>query len=170
MLGRTCLGVRPKGSPTDKCEHCSRGKSHRQVSRRKPDTKQDKPGYELWTDLPPSYQNFARVMFITDAYSGMVFPYFMRTQGKADETKLALRDFVYWVRSRYDYETKIIRSDGELFKSKKITKTLRIEGISSIKSRICFCFIVFIEIKRVNLTCSLAILYIYYYFYAILRP
>jgi hypothetical protein len=73
-------------------------------------------------------------MFITDAYSGMVFPYFMRTQGKADETKLALRDFVYWIRRRYGYETKIIRSDRELFKSEKIKRFLRVAGISGMPS------------------------------------
>ncbi|KAM4063250.1 reverse transcriptase (RNA-dependent DNA polymerase) [Hirsutella rhossiliensis] len=82
-----------------------------------------------WTDLSPDYKGFVRVMFITDAYSGMIFPYFLRTYQNKHNWG-ALRDFVSWMKLRFDYSVKTIRSDGELF-TKATKKWLRKKGISA---------------------------------------
>ncbi|KAM4061394.1 integrase core domain-containing protein [Hirsutella rhossiliensis] len=47
-----------------------------------PDRERNRPCHEIWidwTDLSADHEDFVRVMFITDAFTGMVFPYFMRT-------------------------------------------------------------------------------------------
>ncbi len=75
-LGKKCLGVRLSGPKTAECDHCGRGKMRRQISRRRP-IRPDKPFEEIWvdwTDLTEDYQGYSRAMFITDAYSGLVFP------------------------------------------------------------------------------------------------
>ncbi|KAM4067474.1 integrase core domain-containing protein [Hirsutella rhossiliensis] len=108
----------------------------RQVSRRTPirDERQE-PCQEIWidwTELTPDFEGYVRVMFITDAYSGMVFPYFLKTYHSKHHLA-ALRDFVSWMKLRFDYTVKIVRSDGELF-TNKIKKWLRKKGISAEKS------------------------------------
>ncbi|KAM4067532.1 integrase core domain-containing protein [Hirsutella rhossiliensis] len=85
-----------------------------------------------WTELTPDFEGYVRVMFITDAYSGMVFPYFLKTYHSKHHLA-ALRDFVSWMKLRFDYTVKIVRSDGELF-TNKIKKWLRKKGISAEKS------------------------------------
>ncbi|KAM4067516.1 transcriptional activator of glycolytic enzymes domain-containing protein [Hirsutella rhossiliensis] len=70
-----------------------------------------------WTELTPDFEGYVRVMFITDAYSGMVFPYFLKTY-QSKHHLAALRDFVSWMKLRFDYTVKIVRSDGELFTNK----------------------------------------------------
>ena len=53
-------------------------------------------------------------MFITDRFSGMVFPYFMSTHGEEKENLRALKDFVGWMSKRYGLKVRIIRSDNKL--------------------------------------------------------
>ncbi|KAL3954342.1 hypothetical protein ACCO45_009905 [Purpureocillium lilacinum] len=90
-LGANSLGVRLRGPKTTECQHCSQAKIHRQVSRRPPDREKDKPCYEIfidWTDLEEDRDGFIRTMFITDAWTGMVFPYFMQTKESSNERVL----------------------------------------------------------------------------------
>jgi len=53
-------------------------------------------------------------MFITDRFSGMVFPYFMLTYGIEKENLRALKDFVSWIKKRYGLEVKVVKLDNEL--------------------------------------------------------
>ncbi|KAM4064397.1 hypothetical protein HRG_012718 [Hirsutella rhossiliensis] len=48
-------------------------------------------------------ESFVRVMFFTDAFLGMVFPYFLRTY-LSKHNWSALRDFVNWMKSHFGYE------------------------------------------------------------------
>ncbi|KAM4055458.1 GAG-pre-integrase domain-containing protein [Hirsutella rhossiliensis] len=119
-------GVHIRGPKTAECEHCAQGRAYRQVSRRPPFRERDTPCSEIWidwTDLTPDFEGYVRVMFITDAYSGMVFPYFMRTY-REKHNWAALRDFIDWMKLRFEYNVKVIRSDAELF-TNKIRKWLR---------------------------------------------
>jgi hypothetical protein len=53
-------------------------------------------------------------MFITCRWTGMVFPYFMNTHGKEQESLKVLKDFVQWCQKRYNLQVKVIRSDNEM--------------------------------------------------------
>jgi len=131
-LGANSLGVRLRGPSTTECQFCSQAKIKRQVARRPPDRERDKPGYEIhidWTDLEEAYDGYVRVMFITDRWTGMVFPYFMSTHGEEKENLRILKDFVLWLRKRYNLEVKVVRSDNELGR-KKTLRWLRSQGIS----------------------------------------
>ncbi|OAA34885.1 polyprotein [Cordyceps fumosorosea ARSEF 2679] len=134
-LGKKCLGVRLQGRKTAECDHCGRGKMRRQVSRRRP-IRPNKPFEEIWvdwTDLTEDYQGYSRAMFITDAYSGLVFPYFMQSHGLGRENRRILRDFLDWVTIQYNAIPKVIRSDGELF-SKEVRKELKLRSIEPKRS------------------------------------
>ena len=91
----------------------------RQISRRRPIREtRDKPFEEIWidwTDLSEDYEGFIRVMFITDAYSGMTFPYFMTTHGTGKENSRILQDFFNYIEKQYGFTVKTVKSDGELF-------------------------------------------------------
>jgi hypothetical protein len=122
-LGRTTIGTRLKGPCTTECEHCAVAKITRQISRRPPDRLINKPCQELhidWTDLQIDYKGFVRVMFITCAWTGMVFPYFMTTHGTERENLRVLKDFVRLMQSKYNLKVSTIRSDNEL--NRGITK------------------------------------------------
>ncbi|KAM4062567.1 GAG-pre-integrase domain-containing protein [Hirsutella rhossiliensis] len=74
-----------------------------------PKTVENSPCHEIWidwTDLSADHEDFVRVMFITDAFTGMVFPYFMRTYQEKHNWAV-LRDFVHWMKDRYGFEVKI---------------------------------------------------------------
>ncbi|KID93530.1 reverse transcriptase, partial [Metarhizium majus ARSEF 297] len=135
QLGKKYLGVKLRGPKTVECDHCGRGKMHRQISRRRP-IRPNKPFEEIWvdwTDLTEDYQGFVRVMFITDAYSGLVFPYFLKSHGVGKENRRILRDFFNWIEVQYSFKPKAIRSDGELF-SKEVRKELKRRSIEAKKS------------------------------------
>ncbi len=51
----------------------------------------------LDSDLETTYDRFVRVMFITDWFSGMVFPYFMLTHREEKESLYILKNFVSWI-------------------------------------------------------------------------
>lgn len=75
-LGANSLGVRLRGPKTTECQHCAQAKIHRQISRRRPDREKDIPCHEIyidWTELEEDHDGFIRIMFITDAWTGMVF-------------------------------------------------------------------------------------------------
>jgi Reverse transcriptase (RNA-dependent DNA polymerase) len=79
------------------------------------------PGMEIhidWTDLEESYDSYVRTMFLTDAASGLVTPYFMSTFGTEKENLAALKDYVGYLEGRHSFKVKIIRSDNELFTNK----------------------------------------------------
>jgi hypothetical protein len=108
---------------------------HRQISRRRP-IRPTNPFEEIWvdwTDLTEDYQGYVRVMFITDAYSGLVFPYFMKSHGLGKENRMILRDFLNWIEVQYSFKPKNIRSDGELF-SKEVRKELKLRSIEAKRS------------------------------------
>ncbi|EXU94526.1 reverse transcriptase domain protein [Metarhizium robertsii] len=135
QLGIKCLGIRVRGPKTVECDHCGQGKMHRQISRRRP-IRPNKPFEEIWvdwTDLTEDYQGYTRVMFITDAYSGLVFPYFLKSHGLGKENRRILRDFFNWIEAQYSFKPKAIRSDGELF-SKEVRKELKLRSIEAKKS------------------------------------
>ncbi|EXU95419.1 transposable element [Metarhizium robertsii] len=135
QLGKKCIGVRLKGPKTVECDHCGRGKMRRQISRRRP-IRPNKPFEEIWvdwTDLTEDYQGYSRVMFITDAYSGLIFPYFLKSHGVGKENRRILRDFFNWIEVQYSFKPKAIRSDSELF-SKEVRKELKLRSIESKRS------------------------------------
>ncbi|KID94461.1 polyprotein, partial [Metarhizium majus ARSEF 297] len=72
-------------------------------------------------------------MFITDAYSGLVFPYFLKSHGVGKENRRILRDFFNWIEVQYSFKPKAIRSDSELF-SKEVRKELKLRSIESKRS------------------------------------
>jgi transposase InsO family protein len=130
-LGANSLGVALRGPSTTECEFCSQAKIRRQISRRPPDRNITKPCQEIhidWTDLETAYEGFVRVMFITDRYSGMVFPYFISTYGEEKENLRVLKDFVNWMSQRFGLKVQVIRSDNELSR-KKTLRWLRSQGI-----------------------------------------
>ncbi|KAM4059014.1 hypothetical protein HRG_014090 [Hirsutella rhossiliensis] len=58
--------------------------------------------------LAVDQESFVRVMFFTDAFSGMVFPYFLRTYLSKHNWSV-LRDFVNWMKSHFGYEKQLER-------------------------------------------------------------
>lgn len=129
-LGKNSLGTRIRGPKTTQCSGCSQGKIHRQISRRPPDREKDKPCYEIWvdwTDIDEDSKGFVRAMFITDAWSGMVFPYYTKTYDRQESGKI-LRHFYLWMKNHYGYLVRVVRSDNELF-TKKIKYWMMWRGI-----------------------------------------
>ena len=131
-LGISCLGAHLKGPTTVQCRHCCQGKMHRQISRRTP-YRPSTPFEEIWidwSDFTEDYQGYSRVMFITDAYSGMVFPYFLQSHGLGRENRRILQDFFNYIDKQYGFQVKSIRSDNELF-SKVVRMELQQRSIRS---------------------------------------
>ena len=117
MLGIKCLGVDLRGPPTSRYIYCAQAKIPRQISRRPPDRKLEWPCQEIyidWSDLEKAYDGFVRVMFITDRFSRIVFPYFISTHGIEKKNLRALKDFVSWIKKRYSLEVKVVKSDNKL--------------------------------------------------------
>ena len=133
VLGKQALGMKLQGPCTTACQDCAVAKIRRQTSRRAPlDRELSAPCQEIhvdWTDVSPDYQGFVRVMFITCAWSGMVFPYFMTTHGTEKENLRVLKDFTEWIFKRYNLKVLVIRSDNELNRG-HTTKWLRDQGIT----------------------------------------
>jgi hypothetical protein len=103
-LGENTLGVKLVGPRIVQCQHCSLAKIKRPESRRSPLRDRSKPGMEIhidWTDIEESHEGFVRVMFITDAASGHVTPYFMTTHGTEKENFAALKDYIEYMESRH---------------------------------------------------------------------
>ena len=97
MFGKKGLGVALRGPPTSGCEYCAQAKIHRQISRRPPDRKLEWPCQEIhidWSDLEKAHDGYVRVMFITNRFFRIVFPYFMSTYGEEKENLRVLKDFV----------------------------------------------------------------------------
>ena len=116
-LGENTLGVKLVGPRIVQCQHCSLAKIKRQESRRPPLRDRSTPGMEIhidWTDIEESHDGFVRVMFITDAASGHVTPYYMTTHGTEKENFAALKDYIEHMES-HGLKVKIVRSDNELF-------------------------------------------------------
>jgi len=131
-LGINALGVKLQGPKTTECQHCSLAKIKRQVSRRFSERKIDKPYLDLhidWTDLKEAHAGFVRVMLIHDTFSGRTCPYFMTTHGEEKETLRVLKDFIQWIRLRYNLKVNTIRSDNELGRRRTL-KWLRTQGIT----------------------------------------
>ena len=130
-LAANSLGVKLSGPSTTECQACSQAKISRQISRRPPEREIKKPCQEIhidWTDLKEAHDGFVRVMFITDKFSGMVFPYFMSTHGEEKENLRVLKDFVGWMETRYGLKIEVIRSDNELGR-KRTLQWLHSKGI-----------------------------------------
>src|SRR5467141_1795303 len=132
-LGENSLGVKLTGPSIVQCSHCSLAKIKRQISRRPPQRDRSVPGMEIhvdWTDLEEAYDGYVRVMFFTDAASGLVTPYFMTTYGTEKENLAALKDYVENMEKRYQVKIKIVRSDDELF-TKRTRAWLRKKAIDT---------------------------------------
>jgi transposase InsO family protein len=126
-LGENCLGVKLIGPKIVQCQPCSQAKIKRQEARRTPLRDRSTPGLEIhidWSDVEESYDGFERTMFCTDAASGMVSPYFMRSKGQEKENFAALKDYIEYVEIRHHMKVKIVHSDNELF-TKRIRNWLR---------------------------------------------
>ncbi len=131
-VGANTVGVKLKGPKTTECQHYAQAKIKRQVSRRPPERVIEKPFTELhidWTDLKEAYAGFVRIMFIHDAYSGRIFPYFMTTHGEEDETLKILRDLIHRIYNKYRLLVNVIRADNELGR-KRTLNWLRDRGIN----------------------------------------
>ena len=131
-LGLNSLGVTILGPSTVQCPHCSQAKIRKQISRRPPNRQITKPCEEIdidWTDLKKAYDSFVRIMFITDRFSGLKFPYFMTTHGEQKETLLVLKDFTNWMAKRFKLQVKIVRSDNEMA-TKRTLAWFNKEGIT----------------------------------------
>ena len=121
QLGINALGVKLQGPKTTQCPHCAQAKIRRQTSRRPPDREVTKPLTELhidWTDLTEAHAGYVQVMFIHDAFSGRSFPYFMKTHGTKNENIRILKDFIPYMKKKYNLDIKTIRADGELNRKK----------------------------------------------------
>jgi transposase InsO family protein len=117
-LGKNSLGVKLVGPSTVQCSDCSLAKIKRQESRRPPNRDRSVPGLEIhidWTDLEEAYDGYVRIMFCTDAASGIVTPYYMTTFGTEKENLAALKDYIEYLEDRYGVAVKIVHSDNELF-------------------------------------------------------
>jgi transposase InsO family protein len=117
-LGENSLGVKLTGPSIVQCSHCSLAKIKRQEARRPPMRDRSTPGLEIhidWTDLEEAYDGYVRIMFMTDAASGMVTPYFMTTYGTEKENLAALKDYIEYLEKRHGLHVKIVHSDNELF-------------------------------------------------------
>jgi hypothetical protein len=91
------IGARLQGPKTTECQYYAQAKIKHQISRAVPNRTISKPLTEIhidWTDLAEAYASYVRVMFITDAYSGRTFPYFMTSHGEETETLRVLKNFV----------------------------------------------------------------------------
>ncbi|KAM4061867.1 integrase core domain-containing protein [Hirsutella rhossiliensis] len=109
------------GTPVLVTLYCAQGKVRRQVSRRPPDEERDKPCYEIWidwTDLARDHENYVRVMFITDAFSGMTY--------KAKEHGAVLKDFSSFMLARFGFKTNLF--------TKKISAWMRKKGMTKAMS------------------------------------
>jgi GAG-pre-integrase domain len=133
-LGLNCLGVALRGPSITECKACSLAKIKQQILRRPPERTLTAPCQEIsidWTDLEGAYDGFVRVMFITDRYSGMVFPYFMSTHGQENENLRIIKDFVNWMEKKFGLKIEIIKSDNELGRKKTLrwleTKHIKFE-------------------------------------------
>jgi hypothetical protein len=96
-LRRNTIGARLQGPKTTECQYCVQAKIKRQISRAAPNRTISKPLTKIhidWTDLAEAYAGYVRVIFITDAYSGRTFPYFMTSHDEETETLQILKDFV----------------------------------------------------------------------------
>ncbi|RMZ92256.1 hypothetical protein DV736_g455, partial [Chaetothyriales sp. CBS 134916] len=105
-------------------------KIHRQISRRPPEREIPRPCEEIsvdWTDLDESYEGHTRTLFITDAFSGMIFPYFVNQKDEGVNLRI-LKDFVTWTDRQFKYQVKRIRSDHELAR-KRTQNWFRRQGI-----------------------------------------
>jgi hypothetical protein len=123
-LGRNTIGARLQGPKTTECQHYAQAKIKRQISRAAPNRTISKPLTEIhidWTDLAKAYAGYVRVIFITDAYSGKTFPYFMTSHGKETETLWVLKDFVLWMSRKYNLSVRTIRADNELGRKRTIS-------------------------------------------------
>lgn len=132
QLGKCSIGATLRGPKTTECQHCAFAKMKRQISRRPPDRKPDKPCIELhidWTDLEKAHAGYIRTMYIHDAFSKRSFPYFMTTHGTEKENLRVLKDLTKWMKTRYNLDVKTIRSDRELNRN-QTKKWLRSQGIS----------------------------------------
>jgi transposase InsO family protein len=130
-LGQNSLGTKLRGPSIVQCPHCSLAKIRRQVSRRPPMRDRSIPGSEIhidWTDLEESFEGFVRIMFFTDAASGMVTPYFMSTYGTERENLAALKDHIEYLENRHSLKVKVVHSDNELF-TKRTCRWLNKKGI-----------------------------------------
>jgi hypothetical protein len=65
--------------------------------------------------LEEAYDGYVRIMFFTDAASGLVTPYFMLTFGTEKENLAALKDYVEYLEIHHGLEVKVVHSDDELF-------------------------------------------------------
>jgi hypothetical protein len=63
-----------------------------------------------WTDLEQAYDGYVRVMFFTDAASGLVTTY-----GTKKENLAALKDYVEYIENHHKVKVKMVHSDNELF-------------------------------------------------------
>ena len=110
-LGENALGVKLTGPSIVQCIHCSLAKMKRQDARKTPFRDRSTPGVEIHI----AYDGFVRVMFCTDAASGLITPYSMSTYGTERENLAALKDYVECLERRHGLQVKVIRSDNELF-------------------------------------------------------
>jgi hypothetical protein len=117
-LGQNSLGVKLTGPSIVQCSSCSLAKIKKQEARRPPMRDRSIPGREIhidWTDLEEAYDGYVRIMFFTDAASGLVTPYFMLTFGTEKENLAALKDYVEYLEIHHGLEVKVVHSDDELF-------------------------------------------------------
>jgi hypothetical protein len=75
-------------------------------------------------------EGYKRVIFITDAFSGHISPYFLQTHSIGKQNRQILKDFITRVQTQHQANIKVIRSDSELF-SKPIRKELQKRGIKA---------------------------------------
>ena len=61
-----------------------------------------------------AYNEVVHIMFITDCFSDMIFFYFMFTHEQKRENFWILKNFVSWMRKRYDLKINMIWSDNEM--------------------------------------------------------
>ena len=116
-LEKNFLEIVFQDSSITQCSICSQVKIKQQISWQPLTQEISRSCQKIhidWTDLETAYNEFVCIMFITDHFSDMIFFYFMFTHEQKRENLWILKNFVSWMRKRYDLKIDVIQSDNEM--------------------------------------------------------
>jgi len=122
-LNSICLDIALHDSSITECKVCSLVKIKQQILQWLSDQNLIKLCQKIhidWIDLKTVYEEFIRVMFITNYFSSMIFFYFMSMHEKEKENLHVLKDFVSWISKKFSLKVKIIKSDNKLTQKKTL--------------------------------------------------
>jgi len=116
-LEKNFLEIVLQDSSITQCSICSQVKIKQQISWQSFIWEISRSCQEIhidWTDLETAYNEFVHIMFIIDCFSDMIFFYFMFTHEQKRENLQILKNFVSWMRKKYDLKIDVIQSNNEM--------------------------------------------------------